>query len=391
VRTSTRVLSVTALWVGSFGALRISLLAPEGCPDVTPAALEASAVAAGAWIERGQGDDGRYVYEYHRDDDRVVSAGYNIVRHAGVTMSLYQLARAGHPEVVGTADKALAMMLDNVVPAGDGIAFVDSDTSARLGASALMAAALAQRRDATGDDRYDEDLRALGRFLVGQITTGGQMLNLYDLRTAAPSPGQTSRYSTGEAAWALAQLHNFFPDEGWDVPARHVLDYLATSRDEVEALDFAPWPDQWAAYTLAELAPWGLDDHHVRYAEALSERFGMLVRYESQKDGWPLPFIDPRARGAGLGVWVEGLGALARAADSDDRLADVRTALDDRMVCGASLLAERQPDRREAAAWDAPTLVEGAWFRYDVTRMDDQQHALSGLLAAAGELGPVGP
>jgi hypothetical protein len=380
---------VTALWVGSFGALRLSLLAPEDCPDVAPAALEASAVAAGAWIERGQGDDGRYVYEYDRHDDRIVP-GYNLVRHAGVTMSLYQLARAGHPEVVEAADKALAVMLDNVVPAGDGIAFVDSDTVARLGASALMAAALAQRRDATGDDRYDDDLRALGRFLVGQMTAGGQMLNSFDLRTAQSIPGQTSRYSTGEAAWALAQLHNLFPDEGWDVPARRVLDYLATARDEAEGLDFPPWADQWAAYTLAELAPSGLDAHHVRYAEALSQRFGMLVRYESQKDGWPLPFIDPRARGAGLGVWVEGLGALSLAADRDDRLADIGQALDARVTCGAGLLAARQPDRREAVAWDSPTLVEGAWFRYDVTRMDDQQHALSGLLVAAGELGPVG-
>ena len=41
--------------------------------------------------------------------------------------------------------------------------------------------------------------------------------------------------------------------------------------------------------------------------------------------------------------------------------------------------------------WRSPDLVEGAWFRDDVTRMDDQQHALSALLAAAGALGPVGP
>jgi hypothetical protein len=276
------------------------------------------------------------------------------------------------------------------VPAGDGVAFVDNENSARLGASALMAAALAQRRDATHDDRYDDELRALGRFLVGQITTGGQMLNVFDLQTAAPIPGQTSRYSTGESAWALAQLHNLFPDEGWDAPARAVLDYLATVRDEVEGLDFAPWPDQWAAYTLAELAPSGLDEQHVRYARSLSERFGVLVRSESQKDGWPLPFVDVRARGAGLGVWVEGLGALAGAADRDERLADLLPALGDRMVCGAALLAERQPDRRAAEGWDSPGLVEGAWFRYDVTRMDDQQHALSGLLVAAGALGPVG-
>jgi hypothetical protein len=356
---------------------------------VPRAELEASAVAAAAWIERAQGDDGRFVYEYDRHTDQI-APGYNIVRHAGVTMSLYQLARAGHPEVLDTADAALAVMLDNLVAAGDGLAFVDNDTRAGLGASALMAAALAQRRDATGDTTYDDQLRALGRFLVGQITTGGQMLNTFDLQAGAPVPGQTSRYATGEAAWALAQLHNLLPDEGWDVHARRVLDYLATARDEVEDLALPPWADQWAAYTLAEMSSSGLDEHHVSYARTLAQRFGMLVRAESQKAGWPTPFIDPRARGAGLGVWVEGLGALALAAERDERLADVRPALDARVACGAGLLAERQPDRRAAAAWDSPDLVEGAWFRYGVTRMDDQQHALSGLLVAAGELGPVG-
>ena len=254
MRARNRVASAAALWIGSFVILRLSVLAPEDCPDVPRAELEASAVAAAAWIERSQGDDGRFLYEYDRETDQI-APGYNIVRHAGVTMSLYQLARAGHPEVLDSADAALALMLDSLVPAGDGMAFVENDRSARLGASALMAAALAQRRDATGDDTYDDELRALGRFLVGQITTGGQMLNTFDLQAAAPVAGETSRYSTGEAAWALAQLHNLLPDEGWDAHVRTVLDYLATARDEVEGLAFPPWADQWAAYTLSEMAP----------------------------------------------------------------------------------------------------------------------------------------
>ncbi|MBA3286541.1 MAG: helix-turn-helix domain containing protein [Acidimicrobiia bacterium] len=223
-----------------------------------------------------------------------------------------------------------------------------------------------------------------------QIVAGGQMLDAYDLEVEAPVPGRTSRYSTGEAAWAMAQLHNLFPTEGWDEPARRVLDYLATERDEVEGLAFPPWADQWAAYTLGELAPSGLDPHHVTYARALAARFGMLVRSESQKDGWPVPFVDPRARAAGIGVWVEGVGALVRAAEQDNRLADDRPALETRLTCGGAIIAGRQQDGSDAAAWAAPGLVEGAWFRDDVTRMDDQQHALSGLLAAAGELGPVG-
>ena len=391
MRTATRVASVAALWIGSFAGLRLSFLAPEDCPAIAAEEMEAAAVAAGEWIERAQGEDGRYVYEYDRHDDSI-GPSYNIVRHAGVTMSLYQLARSGHPRLLGAADDGMAVMLDDLVPAGEGKALVEAGgTQARLGASALMAAALAQRRDATGDDRYDDELRALGRFLAKQITTGGQMLNLFDLTTGAAVPGETSRYATGEAAWALAQLHNLFPDEGWDVPAFEVLDYLATARDEVEGLDYAPWPDQWASYTLGELASSGLAGHHVGYARELSARFGMLLRSESQKDGWPVPFVDTRARGAGLGVWVEGIGALEQVAETDDRMLDLGAALGERVTCGAGLLAERQQGEDDAAAYGSPSLVEGAWFRDDVTRMDDQQHSLSGLLVAAGELGPVGP
>jgi hypothetical protein len=387
MKAGTRVLGAAALFVGSFAALRVSFLAPETCPAPGAPAFAEAAAAAGEWVRRGE-RDGRYVYEYDRREDQMTD-GYNIVRHAGVTMSLYQLVRAGHDEVLETADAGLAEMLDNVVAAGDGIAYVDNDTRASLGSSALMAAALAQRRAATGDEQYDDELRAVGRFLRGQMTPSGQMLARYDLQAEAPVPGETSQYYTGEAAWAFALLHNLFPTEGWDEPARRVLDYLSTERDEVEDLDYRPWADQWAAYTLAELSPHGLADHHVAYARALSERFGMLVRTESQKGSWPVAFVDPRARGGGLGVWLEGLGSLAAVAGREPQLADLREPLAERLQCGAGILADRQEVATGASEWPMPELVEGAWFREDVTRMDDQQHALSGLLLAAGQLGPV--
>ena len=384
MRARRRLLVVLAVWVVGFGILRLSLLAPERCPAVDQDEALQAAVAAGAWIAAGQQPDGRYLYEYDRADGET-RPGYNIVRHAGVTMSLYQLAAAGDDTVLAPAEAGLDWMLDGLVPAGDGLAFVEAEvTTASLGASALMAAALTARRDATGSDRYDAQTRALGRFMVGQIGEGGQMLSLYDLGARRVVPEITSRYATGEAAWALATMHNLFPGEGWDGAARRVADYLAVARDEAEGLDFRPWPDQWAAYLLAEMAPWGLDERQIGYARALAERFGALLRVESQKSGWFVPFVDPRARGAGLGVWAEGLGSLTRLAAADSRLADLRPALEERLACGAGMIAERQVDAAGAAGFPEPALVQGAWFRDDLTRMDDQQHALSGLLAAAG-------
>ena len=71
MRARNRVASAAALWIGSFVILRLSVLAPEDCPDAPRAELEASAVAAAAWIERSQGDDGRFLYEYDRETDQI--------------------------------------------------------------------------------------------------------------------------------------------------------------------------------------------------------------------------------------------------------------------------------------------------------------------------------
>jgi hypothetical protein len=50
-------------------------------------------------------------------------------------------------------------------------------------------------------------------------------------------------------------------------------------------------------------------------------------------------------------------------------------------VCITGLALDAQETADEATAYSSPAQVAGAWFQNDVTRMDDQQHALSALLA----------
>lgn len=371
-----------AVWAVGFAALRLTIAGPEVCEAPTQTAVEASIDAAAAWLAVNQAEDGRFLYEFDRAAGRP-SAEYNEVRHAGVTMSLYQLAAAGNPAYIDAAERGLQRALGRLMRRDGWAAVAEDDGTAKLGASALLTAALVFRREATADPRYDALAAELGRFLLLMQEPNGRMLAYWSPAYEGPVPDLTSRYYTGEAFWALTLLARTFPEERvWLDAARRTARYLAAERDEAEGFAFAPWPDQWAAYGFAELvqlAP--LSDAEVAYLRSLAERFGILVRFDAQRgeDEVSTLFRGEGARGAGLGTWVEGLGALWRTALRDDRLADLREPIAERALCGAGLLVERQTTEAEAAG--DPRLA-GAWFREDMTRMDDQQHALSALLAA---------
>jgi hypothetical protein len=255
---------------------------------------------------------------------------------------------------------------------------------AKLGATALMLAGLAHRRLATADPVHDDLMRELARGIVGQQRPDGSMLNLTDRETGVPVPDVTSLYSTGEAFWALALVHELFPDEGWDAPTRAVATYIATDRDDDEDVVHQPWADQWSAYGFAEMADWGLDDVHIAYLTELIDRFGVMTRGEAQREsGGPGQWLrGGEARGAGFGTVAEAMGSFWRLTAVEPRLAHLHETVGDRLHCAAGILVDRQQDADDAAGYARPDLVEGAWFLDDGTRMDDQQHAVSGIARA---------
>ncbi len=81
---------------------------PERCPEVTTAELRGSAQSTVDWFVRNQDADGSWLYEYNAEED-TTAAEYNEVRHAGVTMGLYQAAAAGLPGALDSADRGTRM------------------------------------------------------------------------------------------------------------------------------------------------------------------------------------------------------------------------------------------------------------------------------------------
>ena len=378
-------------WAVLLLVLRLTVVPAESRDLLTPEELRASSTAAREWIERNLQPDGRYTYVYDADLD-VLPDDYNEVRHAGVTMSLFQSAgRDGDVEAFRTGDIAVEWMLDRLYRR-DGWAALTTPQGdrAKVGASGLMLIALAERRLATGDTRHDEVMRELGSFLATMQRPDGGFYLAWLIERGEPDFVGTSRYYPGEATWGLALLHEALPGEGWDEYARAGSIFLTTLRDEVEDVRFRPLPDHWAAYSMAEMVEWGLSDEEIEYARRLAGRFGFLIRAESQREhglfGGPGSLIRVHVRAAAFGTWVEAMGALWRIAAADPRMADLKPAIEERLEVGASLLANRQSDAAEALAYPRPGFVEGAWITRGETRMDDQQHALSGLLFAADAL-----
>ena len=187
-RTVRRRVAMAGLALLGVGVVAFGVAAPpERCPTVSAAELRAAATEATDWFARNQEPDGTWLYLYDADAD-VAPDEYNVVRHAGGIMGLYQAAAAGIPGALEAADRGLAWAEDRLVERDDWAALSDQGRTA-TGATALLVAGLVERREATGDDRHDALLAELGRFLAAQTEPSGAVLANYDLRVRRPRAG----------------------------------------------------------------------------------------------------------------------------------------------------------------------------------------------------------
>lgn len=381
-----RVLAVSlALWVLGGAAFRIVVAPPEACPPIDARGAHAAAVAAGDWLAANLDEVGRFTYGY----DRVTgedNPDYNLVRHAGATMSLYQLVMAGEDQFLEPADRALDYLLERRLDHGDLSTVADPGSRARLGVTGFVIVALLMRRDITGDTSNDDLSRRLGRFVLGQQEESGALLAFWDRRTKLPVPDAYGPFATGEALWALIELDNRFPGEGWWSAAEPTFHYLASGVRERREGYLARLPDHWAAYALEAAGPERLDDELVDYGRRLAGYFSLRLRIEAQRTGEGLNLLVRWYPGppAGVGTAAEGMAALWRLSLTDPRLGDLEADMAERMACGAGTMAERQVAVDDVQK--SPEREVGAWFYRGYTQVDDQQHVLSGLLGAAQSL-----
>lgn len=374
-----RLVRVGLGWVVLAAVLRVAVVPAEHCPPIDAAAADAAARRGLEWVVTNQRDDGTFLYRYDRDRG-VDLGGYNVVRHAGTTMALYQY---GDAAFVAAADRAADWLLDRLVPAGGGAA-VAADGAIKIGTTALLAAGLVYRHDAMVDGssaRYDAELARLVAFLIAAVHDDGTVVGEWDPERDRAVPGTESPFFTGEAMWALAMAGRAQGDAAATAAARRVLADVATERDGRQD-HWPPIADHWAAYAMAELAAAGerLTPDEVDYARRQAGAFGIQIRWESQRTNGSVSRLvrGEQTYGASLATVGEGLGNLWRLAQLDERLADLAGPLAERARCGAGMLHARQ-----ATEPGSGPEVRGAWFHHGITQVDDQQHAASALWLAA--------
>ncbi|HWC69290.1 MAG TPA: hypothetical protein VG478_14570 [Acidimicrobiales bacterium] len=375
------------------GLTRTVVALPEQCAPPSDAQLQQGITEAVAWFERNQLPDGTWLYRFDVDAGTDLG-GYNWVRHAGVLLALEQAASAGDATAREVADRGWPPLRERFVAHGDRLG-LDNGDFLSTGGTSLAVAALGERRASTDDATYDEELRALGRFLRQQVADDGRVDEDTDIAPGETVRGTPSPFSTGEAMFALARLERLFPGEGWGADSRRIGRYVAFERADREG--YVPdLSDHWAAYALAETTRWDGDsarlrDHELSFTRRQMGIVSIEVRYEAQRtnggvDRW---LRGRTSKGAGLGTLGEASGAFSVVAAAEPRLSGVEGGIADRQLCVASLLLDRQIDADEAAALPDPNASRGAWTQFGITQMDDQQHALSALLAATDRLADV--
>lgn len=357
-------------WALTAVGLRAVVLQPEQCGDPAAADTRAAASAAVGWFSENQDSSGRWLYRYDRSTDTDLG-GYHVVRHVGAVEALEKAASAGIDGAAEAADRGTAWALRRTVDVANGRALPDRPGVASSGGAALWVAGLLERRDRTGDTVHDDLLADLGLFLASMVTPEGAVIARYDLDADEPEFDSRSKFYTGETLWALARLHEVFPGQGWDEPALRIARYLP-DRDDVEAV-WPPLPDHWAAYGFATMARWpeppSLTAAQIEWIERQFAIQSVQIRYESQRteSTWTHLTRGRPTLGAGLGTLGEALNQWWLVARTDSRLADAAPTLAERGSCVAGVLVNRQAD-------------DGAWYQFDVTQIDDQQHTLSALI-----------
>lgn len=239
--------------------------------DINRNRLIAAAKSGGQYLIRMQKTDGSFHYLYDAETDRFESRRYNVVRHAGTTLSLLDLYQATRDsKYLLSARHAIDFLKTRVRAASARASYVlDFDGKAKLGAAGLALAAIAKQMQL--DRKTDRELAArLANQIVAMQRKDGSFVMRHRL-LESEEPAAESLYYPGEALLGLIRLYDLNHDRRILKAVQHGAAYLIDSQLRMSRLP----PDAWLPQALEELYKTAPErryvDHAIKLAEVMIE------------------------------------------------------------------------------------------------------------------------
>ena len=358
------------------------IAAPEA---VTRAGLTAAARSGGDYLVRVQRPDGSFHYYYNAAEDRFERRTYNIVRHAGTAISLFELySQTRDIRYLDSAKRAARFLETRFRPAPgrNAIYVLDYDGKAKLGANGLAVVALTKLLELDPKSNARAKAQRLANLILMLQRKDGSFHTRYRLRPNDP-PGIASLYYPGEAILGLARLYDVTRDNRLLVAARRGADFLIASQRAMHTLP----PDAWLMQALEALYNIGREKRYADHTLALASAMIADQYTDEDAEGYAGGFGPGPPRVTPAASRAEGLVAAYRLARStgDARASSIATAL----KASARFQFTQQFTSENNASARNPARAAGGFFEGSTdpwVRIDFVQHNISSLLAIAETL-----
>jgi Beta-L-arabinofuranosidase, GH127 len=349
--------------------------------EINRARLNRAAQAGGDYLIRAQKSDGSFHYDYDPFAESVSEGDYNILRHAGATIALFQLYEATREARYAEAARRAVVYLQSRfrwAREADALYVLDDDGKAKLGANglALIALALQMRLNPKSADRASA--RRLANLIMRMQERDGSFASYYDMR--GEPEDRASLYYPGEALLGLIELYKLTGDQRLIEAARRGADYLIDTQKRLPSLP----PDAWLMQALEALYAIKRDPsyaaHAIRIAEAMIKEQYTAADAPLYAGGYRsgVPRATPAASRA------EGILAALRLARLTNDASAARLA--EALKLSARFQLAQQFDADNSFYLASPERAVGG-FRESLTsariRIDYMQHNISALLGIA--------
>lgn len=394
----------TRAWIESVdgeGPARPTARANVPLESMDAAAVRQAIRIGGDYLVRETDHRGKITYRYRPESD-TTGGGYNILRHAGTTYSMFQVFRlTGDEKVFDAASRAMryyrARMKEDAAHPGEWFILDGGGKRqrAKLGGAGLGLLALVEMEKARPGSSDYEAMFGLARHILRQQHPDGSFESFYNW-DGEERTTRKSIFYPGEALLGLTRLHQLTGDERWLDAAERGADYLVNHRWVALGLRINVPLDAWLIQALEELDRVRPDERRADYAFAIA---AVIARHKLMD-----PAVTPPDF---VGGDIGGLSSLPMSSNAG--------SFGEALSAGARLEARRRPGATTCRTWAERNMgmqlrnqftEANSWFLADPVRAhggfhnrpndheignDVVQHNISGLFGLLQLMDPSTP